>query len=81
LIHLQESSDFDSAIPWFESRRPSEPVSSVQGVSASPKKARQFRRLARRLAVSAAKNAALHGAARKFPAQVSGRDFSISRTV
>jgi hypothetical protein len=36
LIHKGKPSDFDSAIPWFESRRPSQPVRSLTDVSELP---------------------------------------------
>jgi hypothetical protein len=44
--------DFDSAIPWFESRRPSQPVWSPTHLSASMKIDQHFRRLPRNAAVS-----------------------------
>ena len=53
LILQANWSDFDSAIPWFESRRPSQPVRSPPTVSVSLKISRHFRALATDYPVSA----------------------------
>ncbi len=54
LICRRKSSDFDSAIPWFESRRLSQPVPSLSGISVTQNSARCFRELAGRCEVSEA---------------------------
>jgi hypothetical protein len=79
LISLQNWSDFDSAIPWFESRRPSQPVPSLWGVSDAQKSWRHFRDLAEACEVSRAEFSEVHAANKDVRAPVSGGDFSIFR--
>ena len=51
-VCAQRQSDFDSAIPRFESWRPSQPPGSLPGSFGYPRKCRHFRRLAAKRPVS-----------------------------
>jgi hypothetical protein len=74
----ENCSDFDSAIPWFESRRPSQPVASPWSASALGEKPRQFRSLAWVESVSASRKSPIFRFWSEIIAPVSGREFSIS---
>jgi hypothetical protein len=55
LTPKEKWSDFDSAIPWFESRRPSQQVRFLSHIGGTQEDARPFRRLARGRAVTGAR--------------------------
>ena|SRR6266508_4229895 len=69
---------FQNDISRFESWRPSQPLSSLWGMSALQESPRHFRGLARRDTVSAARFSRSLASTAQFGAPVSCRQFSIS---
>jgi hypothetical protein len=78
LIEPHDRSDFDSAITWFEPRRPSEPVPRFSAVSGLLINGRLFRGLTPRQAVSAAERLSSSRSIRQnFRASLWSRFFDI----
>jgi hypothetical protein len=78
LIYQTSFGAFDSAIPWFESRRPSQPVRSPSGASKVSEDVRYFKGVTanQRVSVTGICNQLCKGL--RIQRRVSARDFSIS---